>query len=99
MEMLPVIKRKNGKIFWTFNLNLEESKQRQCQYTLAFSSKAVFAFSEGSKHIKCTYTFDFLKKSKHLQLAFLGDSQPLVLQLALYNYNQCFLTFVPIAVE
>ena len=83
-----MIKRKNEKVFWTLNLNLEESKQRQCQYTLAFSSKAVFAFSEGSKHIKCTYTFDFFEKSKHLQLAFLGDSHTLVYGLALYNLNQ-----------
>jgi hypothetical protein len=72
MEMLPVIKRKNEKVFWTLNLNLEESKQRQCQYTLAFSSKAVFAFSEGSKHIKCTYTFDFLKKIETLAACFSG---------------------------
>jgi hypothetical protein len=63
MEMLPVIKRKNEKVFWTINLYYEESKQPQCQYTSAFSSKAVFAFSEGSKHIKCRYTFDFLKKT------------------------------------
>jgi hypothetical protein len=84
----PCDKEKKWKFFWTLNLNSEGSKQRQCKYTLAFHSKAVFAFSEESKHIKCRYTFDFLEKSKHLQLAFLGYSQSLWTRIS----SDCFLT-------
>ena len=48
-------KEKNRKRFWTFNLNSEGSKQRQCQYTLAFSSKAVFAFEAASEQAYQVY--------------------------------------------
>lgn len=81
---------KNWKSFRLFLSAWENSKHRQCQYTLAFLSKAVFAFSEGEQAYQVSLHFRFFEKNVTLAACFTGRFPDPFFRLSLYNWNQFF---------